>query len=314
MHVISVTRRTSARPEDIWALWADVPNRTRWDDSLERATIDGPFRSGATGVVSLKGQPERRFEVVRCVPPSAYTDRFFLPMAGKMDWNHSIKEVEGEQEVTFDVSVAGPMSLILGLIIRRILQRELPPTVDRLVALAEAGMGSTAELGGHGGREAEERMQGEHGVHEVVVTRRLEASRERVWRAWSDPEEVRRWWGPQGFSSPICRMDFREGGTTLVSMRSEQGFEIHNTWTYDSIQPTSRIEFVQRFADADGNAMAPADLGMPPGIPDEVPHVVTLRPIAESATELTVHEFGYADEQTAALSRPGWSSVSTRWR
>jgi uncharacterized protein YndB with AHSA1/START domain len=148
-------------------------------------------------------------------------------------------------------------------------------------------------------------MTSEHGTHEVVVTRRLEASPERVWRAWSDPDEVRGWWGPQGFSSPMCRMDFRKGGTTLVSMRSEQGFEIHNTWTYDSIQPASRIEFVQRFADADGNPVAPAALGMPPGIPDEVPHVVTLEPIGETATELTVHEFGYADEQTAALSRAG---------
>jgi uncharacterized protein YndB with AHSA1/START domain len=305
MHVITVTRRTVARPEDVWALWADVPNRTRWDDSLERATIDGPFRSGATGVVKLKGQPERRFEVVRSVPPHAYTDRFFLPMAGKMDWNHSIREVDGEQEVTFDVSVSGPMSLILGLIIRRILRRELPPTVDRLVALAEAGTGSTAELGGHGRREEEEAMQGERGTHEVVVTRRLEAPPERVWRAWSDPDEVKGWWGPQGFTSPMCRMDFREGGTTLVSMRSDQGWEVYNTWTYHSIHPTSRIEFVQRFADADGNAVAPVELGMPPGIPGEVRHVVTLTPVGETATELTVHEFGYADEPTAEISKAG---------
>jgi uncharacterized protein YndB with AHSA1/START domain len=148
-------------------------------------------------------------------------------------------------------------------------------------------------------------MTSEHGTYEVVVTRRLEAPPERVWRAWSEPDEVRKWWGPQGFSSPMCRMDFREGGTTLVSMRSEQGFDIHNTWTYDSIQPTSRIEFVQCFADADGTAVAPAELGMPPGIPDEVRHVVTLTSVGETATELTVHEFGYTDESTAEISKAG---------
>jgi hypothetical protein len=68
MHVITVTRRTSARPEAIWELWADVPGRRRWDDSFEYATVEGPFEPGATGVAKLKGQPERRYAVLHCVP------------------------------------------------------------------------------------------------------------------------------------------------------------------------------------------------------------------------------------------------------
>ena len=83
--------------------------------------------------------------------------------------------------------------------------------------------------------------------------------------------------GPQGFTSPLCRMDFREGGTTLVCMRSDQGWEVYNTWTYSSIEPMERIEFVQRFADSDGNPVAPADLGMPPAIPEQVRHVLVSR-------------------------------------
>jgi hypothetical protein len=39
MDVITVTRRTAAKPEANWGLWADVPNRTRWDDALQRITI-----------------------------------------------------------------------------------------------------------------------------------------------------------------------------------------------------------------------------------------------------------------------------------
>jgi uncharacterized protein YndB with AHSA1/START domain len=93
-----------------------------------------------------------------------------------------------------------------------------------------------------------ETMQRERWTREVVVTRRLEAPPERVWRAWSDEHEVRTWWGLQGFSWPMCRMDFREGDTSLGSMRSDQGWEVYNTWTYHSIEPTSRIEFVLRFA------------------------------------------------------------------
>jgi hypothetical protein len=137
MRVITFTRSTAAKPEAIWGLWADVPNRTRWDDSLERITVEGPFQSGAAGIVKLRGQPERKFEVVQCVPPQAYTDRFFLPLGGKMDWAHTISEVDGERAVTFDISVTGPTSPILAPVVRRILRRELPVTVDKLIALAE---------------------------------------------------------------------------------------------------------------------------------------------------------------------------------
>jgi uncharacterized protein YndB with AHSA1/START domain len=148
-------------------------------------------------------------------------------------------------------------------------------------------------------------MSSSDSAHDVIVTRRFDAPVERVWQAWSDPEDVKRWWGPQGFSSPLCRMDFREGGTTLVSMRSDQGWEIFNTWTYRSIDPMERILFVNRFADADGNQMSPADLGLPPTIPDEVPHEVSLSRIDDATTEVTVHEFGYPDDQTAAISKAG---------
>jgi uncharacterized protein YndB with AHSA1/START domain len=44
---------------------------------------------------------------------------------------------------------------------------------------------------------------------------------------------------------------------------------------------------------------------MPPGIPDEVRHVVTLTQLGATATELTVREFGYTDEQTDAGSKEG---------
>jgi hypothetical protein len=137
VHVIAITRRTAAKPEAIWRLWADVPNRSRWDDALERITLEGPFQSGAAGTVKLRGQPDRRFEVVQSAPPRVYTERFLLPLGAKMDWAHTISEVDGERAVTFDISVAGPTSPILAPVLRRILRRELPPTVDRLIALAE---------------------------------------------------------------------------------------------------------------------------------------------------------------------------------
>ena len=66
-----------------------------------------------------------------------------------------------------------------------------------------------------------------------------------------------------------------------------------------------RLEFVQTFTDADRNPVEPADLGLPPGIPRDVPHVVTFAATRDEDTELTVRESGYASAEVAALSRGG---------
>jgi uncharacterized protein YndB with AHSA1/START domain len=138
-HVVTVTRETTASPDAVWRLWADVPQRTRWDEGLEWARIDGPFQVGATGQVKLKGQPKVRFEILECEPSRRYTDRFFLPAGSKMDWQHTIDErSHGPRTVTFRVLVTGPTSLVLTPVMRRILRADLPATVDRLVKLAES--------------------------------------------------------------------------------------------------------------------------------------------------------------------------------
>jgi uncharacterized protein YndB with AHSA1/START domain len=140
-------------------------------------------------------------------------------------------------------------------------------------------------------------------THDVVVTRALGAPPEQVWKAWTEPGYVLRWWGPTGFTACRADMDVREGGTSLVGMRAPAeygGFEMYNTWTYRRVDPTGRLEFDLRFTDADGN---PAD--RPPGVPDVVPHVVTLDGLDGGRTALTVHESGYASAEARDLSAAG---------
>jgi len=135
--VVGVTRETTASREQVWELWADVPDRTRWDADLEYARLDGPFRAGSTSEVKLNGQPARKFLITYCEPLEGYTDRFFLPFYGRMDRHHTISETRGGREVTFRIEVSGPTALILAPIMRNILQDDLPPSVDKLLTLAE---------------------------------------------------------------------------------------------------------------------------------------------------------------------------------
>lgn len=145
-------------------------------------------------------------------------------------------------------------------------------------------------------------------MSDVVVTRVLNAPVERVWQAWSSSEDVMRWWGPAGFTAPLARMDFREGGTSLVCMRAPEeygGQDMYNTWTYQEIVPHQRIEFILNFSDKDGRALDPAEAGIPPGVPKGVRHVVTFKPAGNDKTELTVTEYGYTSDQARDISKVG---------
>ena len=143
---------------------------------------------------------------------------------------------------------------------------------------------------------------------DVIITRVFDAPVEEVWRAWSDPEYVTRWWGPTGFTSPSAEMDFREGGASLVCMRAPAeygGQDMYHTWTYTRIDPHERIEFVSNFADEDGTHLDPAAMGMPPGVPRDVPHVILFKAAGDNGTEMIVTEYGYTTEQARGLSRAG---------
>ncbi|MBO3086038.1 SRPBCC family protein [Cellulomonas fengjieae] len=138
---------------------------------------------------------------------------------------------------------------------------------------------------------------------DLEVQRAFDAPAAALWAAWTESDAVRAWWGPQGFTCPVARMDVRVGGVSLVAMRTPDGVDLWNTWTYTRIDPGERLEFRFGFSDADGRSVDPQDAGFPPGIPREVPHVVTVRDGL-----MTVIERGYADDETAQLSRTGLES------
>ncbi len=147
---------------------------------------------------------------------------------------------------------------------------------------------------------------------QVMVSREMNAPPEAAWRAWIDPDQIRRWWGPTGFTCPSADVDFRVGGSTLVSMQAPPeygGFVMHNLWTYTAIDEPSRIEFISTFADADGNVIERASAGIPAGVPNEVPHVVEFEALPGNRTRVTVTEYGYTSEEARSMSEGGQEQV-----
>ncbi|MGB8354063.1 MAG: SRPBCC domain-containing protein [Chthoniobacteraceae bacterium] len=86
-----------------------------------------------------------------------------------------------------------------------------------------------------------------------LISRTFNAPREQVWRAWTDCERMKEWFGPKGFTITVARMDFRPGGTYLYCMRSADGPEMWGKFVYREIVAPELIVLVNSFSDAAGN-------------------------------------------------------------
>jgi uncharacterized protein YndB with AHSA1/START domain len=145
-------------------------------------------------------------------------------------------------------------------------------------------------------------------VRDLVVTRVFDAPVERVWNAWTDPEQVMRWWGPQGFTSPSCKIDLREGGKFIFHMRApkefQDGKDFYTAGVYKKIVPLKLIEFTQTLADKDGNRVDPTTMGMPPDFPKEISSALAFKRVG-GKTELTATEYGWTVGQMREMSESG---------
>jgi uncharacterized protein YndB with AHSA1/START domain len=89
-------------------------------------------------------------------------------------------------------------------------------------------------------------------VAELAITREFEAPRDLVWKAWTEPDRLARWWGPPGSAIEVTRLDLRPGGVFHYSMKTPNGPQMWALFAYREVVPTERIVFVNSFSDAAG--------------------------------------------------------------
>lgn len=98
-------------------------------------------------------------------------------------------------------------------------------------------------------------------VHKDVeaLTMRVEAAfvapLERVWRLWSDPRQLERWWGPPMYPATVTEHDLEVGGTVRYYMTGPEGDRHYGWWKITSVEPPQLLTFDDGFADAEGNEL-----------------------------------------------------------
>jgi uncharacterized protein YndB with AHSA1/START domain len=88
---------------------------------------------------------------------------------------------------------------------------------------------------------------------ELVITRVIDAPRALVFKAWTDPKQMAQWWGPHGFTNPVCELDVRAGGAIRIVMRAPDGTEYPMTGVFRELVESERLVLATAVDDADGN-------------------------------------------------------------
>ncbi len=139
--------------------------------------------------------------------------------------------------------------------------------------------------------------------HTLHLTRTFEASPEKVFDAWTNPEALTKWFGPTNdFTVPLAEVDLRVGGAYRIQMKAPDG-EIHTAvGTYKEIIPAEKLVFT--WAWEAGSTCGDSGAGE---------SLVTLRFCAQGpATEMTLLHEQFPDSETRDKHQEGWNGCLHR--
>lgn len=124
---------------------------------------------------------------------------------------------------------------------------------------------------------------------EFIITRVFDAPRDLVWKAFTEPAHLNRWWGPKEFTTRVESLDLRPGGVFRYSQQMPDGKKMWGKWVYQEIAEPKRMVTIVSFTDAEGN---PIRYPMEPNWPLEMLSIATFSE-HKGKTTLTIEAGAY---------------------
>jgi uncharacterized protein YndB with AHSA1/START domain len=121
----------------------------------------------------------------------------------------------------------------------------------------------------------------------MIITRVFDAPRELVWKAWTESKYAMQWWGPKGFTAPVCEIDFRVGGKFHFCMRLPDGQEFWTGGEYHEIILYERIAFSMYFSNSNGDKVDASELGIDHQAIEGIHDVITFENLGNGQTKVT---------------------------
>ena len=141
--------------------------------------------------------------------------------------------------------------------------------------------------------------------NDIIIQRVFALPASKVWQAWTEPEQAKKWWGPKDFTCPHSKIEARKGGKYLNCMRSSKGEEFWSTGVVEEFIPETKLVLTDRFSDAEGNKLPASAYNMPGEWPDELLITVELEE-ADGATKMRLVHEGVPDEMRDECIK-GWN-------
>ena len=147
-------------------------------------------------------------------------------------------------------------------------------------------------------------------VREFVISRTFDAPRELMFKVWTDPEHMQRWWGPKDFKVIYSKMDLRPGGSYHYCMRTPDGHDMWGKFVYREIVKPERIIFVNSFSDEKGGLTRHP---MSPSWPLEMLSTITFAEHAGKTTVTVRWAPLNATEEERRTFEDGFGSMEKGW-
>jgi uncharacterized protein YndB with AHSA1/START domain len=231
---IVITRVIDAPRERVWAAWADPKQVVKWwgPRGFSTTSDQREFKAGGFWRHTMIGPDGSKFPNLARFEEIVEPERIVYSNGGNKEGSPGTG-TSHRTTVTFKDLGGKKTELTLRMVFPTAAEREM---VVKTFGAIEGGKQTLARLS-------------EHLDGEFVLSRLLDAPRERVFRAWTEPERMAKWFSPKGVSGAVGKMDLRSGGVYHYGMSLPDGKKMWGKWIFREVAAPQRLVFVQSFSD-----------------------------------------------------------------
>lgn len=273
---IVITRLIDAPVARVWRAWTDNAEIVKWwgPHGFSDETQEREFKAGGHWRHTMIGPDGTRFSNYATYKEIEKEKRILLVNGGSKE--DEAKGVGFRSEITFK-PVGNKTEITMHM--------TLPTAEMRAFVVKE-------HRAIEGGQQTLSRLNA-HCTGQFTIFRLVDAPRERVWRAWTDPKEMGAWFGPKGSETTYSELDFRVGGSYHYAMKTG-GVELWGLIFYREIEKPSKMVYVQQFSDKDRG------MGIHPMAPTWPKQMLTTVHLQDIGTKTLISLYWDPIEPTAA--------------
>jgi uncharacterized protein YndB with AHSA1/START domain len=231
---IVITRLLDAPIERVWRAWADPKEIALWwgPYGFKTDTDNREFKAGGVWKHTMIGPDGARYPNAAKYEKIVEHELIVYTNGGGREGDH--KGVHFRACVTF-VAKGDKTELTLRSVFDTPAERE---KVVREYGAIEGGHQTLSRLAALLARD-------------FLISRLVDAPREKVWKCWTEPARLAAWFGPKGFETIAAKLDFRPGGIYHYGIRGN-GMDVWGKWMFQEIDAPAKLVFINAFSDKDG--------------------------------------------------------------